>query len=134
MKVRIFLFLILSVAGRVCVRGQRPCLLPMPRSVEWVGGTFRTDRPFAVVNGAGREGEPLLRFFAGDAVREGAARRVEIYRRAVGPSPEAYRLDIGPDTLRVYAAGRLGLLRAAQTLAQLRGRKGLACVRADDAP
>ena len=134
MKVRILFFLLLCLSVRVCVRGQRPCLLPMPRSVEWGRGTFRTDRAFAVVNGAGREGEPLLRFFAGDAVREGAARRVEIYRREVGPSPEAYRLDIGPDTLRVYAAGRLGLLRASQTLAQLRGRKGLACVRVDDAP
>ncbi len=134
MKVRILFFLLLCLSVRLGVRGQRPCLLPMPRSVEWGRGTFRTDRPFAVVNGAGREGEPLLRFFAGDAVREGAARRVEIYRREVGPSPEAYRLDIGPDTLRVYAAGRLGLLRAAQTLAQLRGRKGLACVRVDDAP
>ena len=81
MKVRILFFLLLCLPVRLGVRGQRPCLLPMPRSVEWGRGTFRTDRPFAVVNGAGREGEPLLRFFAGDAVREGAARRVEIYRR-----------------------------------------------------
>lgn len=84
------------------------CLLPQPQQVEWQRGR----NVQGVVSVAHVSPQCLC-----------------------STSPEAYRLRVTRDSIVVYAATPIGELRARQTLAQLRDRRGAyRCVLIDDAP
>ena len=120
-------------------------LLPRPQSLVYRPGESRVagmTAPDAVQGDAG-----LLAYFrqiaapiSTNSVAKHAHRPPAVFSlQPLQPSDvkslEAYALHITPDSVVVRATGRLGRLRALQTLAQLRSENGtLPCADIDDAP
>lgn len=131
-----FLAFMAGVAVPLAISAQS--LLPLPQQVVSGKGHFRTDRPFHVENTVGTAAQnPFDMFLAGEHSEEVGVHRVVRYELEAargGRSAEAYRLRVTPDTILVHAAGAEGFLRAAQTLRQLSGDKGVACCDITDEP
>ncbi|MBQ3767260.1 MAG: family 20 glycosylhydrolase [Bacteroidales bacterium] len=92
-----------------CTAVQEPVLLPLPKQVEYTGGTVRADAPVT---------ETLV-----DAVPE-----------ALLNEKEAYRLTVGKTGIRIEAATEQGLWNARQTLKQLVRKGRIPCCRIADWP
>ena len=83
---------LLLVSAFACKKVEAPSLLPLPKEVEWKGGTVPETLPVAVLRG------PV----------------------DVPLNPEqAYRLSVDRDSIRITAMGDEGLRNARQTLTQL---------------
>jgi predicted aconitase with swiveling domain len=107
----------------------------MPQRVEPRDGTLRAAR-WSVHGDFERETHAHVNFLPsvrGDTTS--SAVHVELSLRA-GLAPQAYRLEIAPDSARVFASGAAGARHALATLAQLaRLTDGvLPCAAIDDAP
>lgn len=129
---------ILLLGSRLLGHAARPVLLPSPQSVAWRKGHFRTDRPFRIENHAKRQAIPVLQVLPGQTqhqeIQTKRVVRLELLPETTGGNPEAYRLEASRDTLLVQAAGRMGFLRAAQTMRQLQSSRGIACCLIEDRP
>lgn len=102
-------------------------LLPWPRELREVGGSFRLSS--LRVDGAGaRWGEMLIdRFAQRVALRFGTSLAVEYEAAqcnlqmvlAAGAADESYQLDVSSDGIEIRASERVGFLYALETLLQL---------------
>jgi hexosaminidase len=111
-------------------------ITPTPVSARFTADRGRLSAASEIMAGAALAGEAaLLRTLLADLPDgDGARILLEIGNVAVD-SPEAYRLDIGPDTILVRGAGAHGVFNGIQTLAQLLDADGgLPCGRVLDAP
>jgi hexosaminidase len=111
-------------------------ITPTPISARFSAERCRLSASSDVMAGAALAGEAaLLRARLNDLPRgEGARVLLEIGTVAVD-GPEAYSLDIRPDTILVRGAGAHGVFNGIQTLAQLLDDDGsLPCGRVLDAP
>lgn len=114
-------------------------ITPTPVSSRFTGERCRLSPASEVNAGAALAGEAallrtLLAGLPDDDAGEGARVLLEIGAVAA-EGPEAYRLDIGHDTILVRGAGAHGVFNGIQTLAQLLEADGsLPCGRVLDAP
>ncbi|MBW8897570.1 MAG: carbohydate-binding domain-containing protein, partial [Massilia sp.] len=111
-------------------------ITPTPLSARFTDARSRLSAGSRIVASAALAGEAaLLRALLADLPGgEGARILLEIGTVAI-EGPEAYRLDIGPDSILVRGAGAHGVFNGIQTLAQLLDADGvLPCGRVLDAP
>lgn len=111
-------------------------ITPTPVSARFAEARCRLSASSEIMAGAALAGEAaLLRALLAD-LPEGDGARILLEIGAVAAEgPEAYRLDIGPDTILVRGAGAPGVFNGIQTLAQLLDADGgLPCGRVLDAP
>ena len=124
-----------------------PALVPLPRSLESLGGSLRLPAGAAVVAG---DGPPEVREVADLLAAElerslaalppvlpaGSAGGIHLDPSRPDLGPEDYELAVGPGSVRIRAAGARGLFYGAQTLLQLLppGAPELPCVRIVDGP
>lgn len=99
-----------------------PAVIPMPLSMTPHAGEFRiTDA--TTVAGEGDAGPTAAYLANALEVRPGTGGASPIRLRIVGkktlPGPEAYRLSVTPDEVRIEASDPRGLFHGAQTLRQL---------------
>jgi hexosaminidase len=117
-------------------------ITPTPVSARFTEERCRLSAASTVVAGAALAGEAaflraLLEGLPGDrTAADGGAVRIQLEIGAVAADgPEAYRLDIGTDTILVRGAGAHGVFNGIQTLAQLLDDDGsVPCGRVLDAP
>ena len=128
------LFLFFLCAAPALLLHAQPSLLPRPRQCEWDKGSFRTDRPYRFENLSGMDVRPVANLLE----RAGTTQTTRLVRceRSTEWSgrPEAYRLHVSRDTVRIAATDEAGFLRAAQTLRQLVQDERLKCCRISDFP
>ncbi len=111
-------------------------ITPTPVSARFTDARCRLAAASEVDAGAALAGEAaLLRALLAD-LPDGAGARILLEIGTVAADgPEAYRLDIGPDTILIRGAGAHGVFNGIQTLAQLLDADGsLPCGRVLDAP
>jgi len=111
-------------------------ITPTPLSARFTDARSRLSAGSRIVAGATLAGEAaLLRALLAD-LPGGEGARILLETGAVAvEGPEAYRLDIGPDTIVVRGAGAHGVFNGIQTLAQLPDDDGgLPCGEVVDAP
>ena len=126
------LFLFFLCAAPALLLHAQPVLLPHPRRCEWDKGSFRTDHPYRFENLSGIDVRPVAELLEQNATSQ-TARLVRCERSTEwGDRPEAYRLHVSRDTVRIAATGEEGFLRAAQTLKQLMQDGRLRCCHISD--
>jgi hexosaminidase len=116
------LALALLVSLNAGVATAQPSLIPLPLSVVTGQGEFQIG-PSTVVSGSG-QAAPTAAFLAKalnlNAADRGTSRiRLELVRDSTFASPEAYRISVRSNEVRIQAADPRGLFYGAQTLRQL---------------
>jgi hexosaminidase len=111
-------------------------ITPTPVSARFTDARSRLSASSEIMAGAALAGEAaLLRALLSDLPEGEGARILLEIGTVAADGPEAYRLDIGPDTILVRGAGAHGVFNGIQTLAQLLDADGaLPCGRVLDAP
>lgn len=111
-------------------------ITPTPVAASFTAGRSRLSAASEIMAGAALAGEAaLLRALLADLPGGEGARILLEIGTVAAEGPEAYRLDIGPDTILVRGAGAHGVFNGIQTLAQLLDADGvLPCGRVLDAP
>lgn len=111
-------------------------ITPTPVSARFTAVRSRLSASSEIMAGAALVGEAALLRALLDDLPEGDGARILLEIGSVAADgPEAYRLDIGPDTILVRGAGAHGVFNGIQTLAQLLDADGcLPCGRVLDAP
>jgi hexosaminidase len=114
-------------------------ITPTPQSAQWTQDVCRLSADSEIVTGAAPgaalESETaFLRSLLGGLPRRADGARVLIETGGMN-GPEAYRLHIAPDVVRLRGASAHGVFNGLQTLAQLLEEDGsLPCGAIDDAP
>jgi hexosaminidase len=111
-------------------------ITPTPVSARFTDARIRLAPASEIMAGAALAGEAaLLRALLGSLPDRAGARVLLEIGAVAADRPEAYCLDIGPDTILVRGAGAHGVFNGIQTLAQLLDLDGsLPCGRVLDAP
>nr|WP_229416386.1 family 20 glycosylhydrolase [Massilia sp. PDC64] len=111
-------------------------ITPTPVSARFTDARCLLSSTSEIMAGAALAGEAaLLRALLADLPEGDGARILLEIGTVAADGPEAYRLDIGPDTILIRGAGAHGVFNGIQTLAQLLEHDGsLPCGRVLDAP
>lgn len=128
-----------AIMGSAFVEMEAQSLLPRPRSIEMMKGSYDLQTPYRLLDESGVQVPAALREIFSSPSSVSVAKSVKpyvVFRKMNGAvsSPEAYRLNICKDSVVVSAPSAVGFLRAAQTLAQLRTNHKLPCCVVEDAP
>ena len=132
----LLLFALLPVAANAAP----PALIPLPASMKTLDGEFRLTQDTRI-EGPG-PAAPTAAYLAkelGLEVGEGSSARVrlKLVSDKIVPGPEAYRLTVKRDGVRIEASDPRGLFYGAQTLQQLVSNSKsriIPAVQIDDAP
>ena len=109
-------------------------LLPMPQSVEWTKGNFRTDKPF-VIETTLPANQILLKDWKGWKTGKNSENRQIVFKQLAGdPNSEAYELSVNEDYIVIAAHSPAGFRYAQNTLKQLQDGSKLPCCVIKDAP
>ena len=119
-----------------------PMLIPMPSSMHVLDGEFRiTDQTRVQAAGGARNTAAYLSDALGLKVRKGAGPRIHLrlVRDASVAGPEAYRIEMKSNEVRIEASDPRGLFYGVQTLRQLvvtakDGSRSIPIVQIRDAP
>lgn len=136
---RLFLLLIFYVGLLFPLGAQKAedRLVPLPREKAWGEGKVRLSLqgwPAEVRASVALQHYATVLAATNPLLSPAATARLE-FRPLSDAADEAYRLEVGEETITVWAATHSGRLRAMQTLVQLRDAEGfLPCVRIADAP
>ena len=119
-----------------------PALIPIPASTKAQDGEFRiTDRTAVEGKGPAAPTAAYVAKWIGVRAGKGTASRIRLnlVGDKVVPGPEAYRLTVEPNEIRIDASDPRGLFYGAQTLRQLvskskDGSRVIPAIRIEDAP
>lgn len=144
---RLFSLAVGTLLCTVPVAAKVAHLLPRPQSVTLTGGTFALGRSVELND---TTGTVLLRRFFDAQACPIVAKATAVVKVGIDPQlgtfdyplagfpDEGYRLTISADTIRITAASKVGVIRAAQTLQQLamgyEGTAALECLTMTDFP
>lgn len=142
MKVFTYILALVCWSVTLPIWGQRPALIPEPKSISWGEGTFRLRETETIVLSTDslRAQAETLRSILGErlSIQTGGqgAIRVEIDPTLLAhEGPETYRLEVTPSRIHLRAGTCHGLHNALQTLRQLvSGSSEIPVVSIQDAP
>ena len=137
--IRIAALLAIAAVADTSARAQELNLTPMPNSISMKQGSVKIPATITYKTNFKKADRADLEAYLPDyALRMVPAKKkafVNIILSDKGGKAEAYRLDISPDGVNIYAADAAGAFYALQTLAQLaRDNSELPLLTIDDEP